>query len=49
MNLYVIMRRNGWATVEDLQVRGRAFRGGRRPAGLRGPLDPQLRPRRGGR
>ena len=22
MNLYVIMRRNGWATVEDLQVAG---------------------------
>ena len=43
MQLYVIQRRNGWASAEDLGADRRALDHRGRQAGLRRPLDPQLR------
>ena len=49
MDLYVILRRDGWRSADELELAAAAFdRRGRADAG-RHPLDPQLRPRGGGR
>ena len=49
MQLYAILRRNGWRTAGDLEAAAqRSTADGRRDA-RRHPLDPQLRARGGGR
>ena len=43
MQLYAILRRNGWRTAADLESGGAAVDGDRRRDAGRYPLDPQLR------